>query len=319
MGLVNVGNQTNVRFGGSDLVFGGALHLSWSPLSRDFYVMSAAQQALLKGDLKSRVFTTVQAALNATTANRYDKVILVENYTDTVAAADSWSNLKAGTRIIGLGRGSTRPVITWTTANSTVLMSKADVSIENCILQMEPTTGTVNVGAPITVSAAGNAIVGCRINCGTDANNKVTIGITTTAGASDFVFDSNVVRGAALATCTTFLRCVGLANPRITYNDIICGTTAAAVGPVQELGTACTGINISNNRIQNNAASSTACITMDLASTTGWIADNYLRNMTDASVAHIVVTSGDVQLFLNKGVNNSNESEKITSLGTASV
>lgn len=319
MGLTNVGNQTNVRFGGNDLVLGGALHLSVSPLSRDFYVMTAAQQALLKGDLRSRVFTTVNAALNATTANRYDRVFLVENYTDTVAAASSWSNLKAGTRIIGLGRGSTRPTITWTTAASTVLLNKADVSIENCILQLEPTTGTVTVAAPITVSAAGNAIVACRINCGTDANNLVTIGITTTAGASDFIFDANIVRGAALATCTTFLRCVGLANPRITNNDIICGTTAAAVGPIQELTTACTNINVANNKIQNNAASSTACITMDLAATTGWINDNYLRNMTDGSVAHIVVTSGDVQMYLNKGVNNSNESEKITSLGVASV
>jgi len=30
------------------------------------------------------------------------------------------------------------------------------------------------------------------------------------------------------------------------------------------------------------------------------------------------VTSGDVQLFMNKGVNNSNEAEIITSLGLAS-
>lgn len=317
MGLANVGNQTSVKFGGNDLVLGGALHISMSPAGRDFYVLSATQKTLLKGDVSARSFTTLNAALNATTANRYDRVYIAENFTDVAALADSWSNLKAGTRIIGLGRGSTRPTITWTTATSAVLMSKADVSIENCILQMEPTTGTVTVATPIVVSAPGNAIVGCRINCGTDANNKVGIGITCTAAAPDFILDATVVRGAALATMTTFLRLNGQANPRITGNDIICGTTVAAVGPIQELTAACTGIDISGNRIQNNAAGSTACITMPLAATTGWINDNRLRNMTDGSVAHIVVTSGDVQLDNNKGVNNSNETAIL--LGVASV
>lgn len=307
MGLPNVGNQTDVHYGGSDLVLGGVLHLNTSPLGRDFYVMSAAQQTFLKGDQRSRSFTTVNAALNACTAGRYDRVFLVEGFTDTIAAADGWSNLKAGTRIIGLGRGSQRPIITWTVAGSTALLSKADVSLENLILQMEPTTGTVNVAAPITVSAAGNAIVGCRINCGTDANNKVTIGITTTAGATDFTFDANFVKGAALATMTTFLRLVGTDNSVITNNRITCGTTAAAVGPIQELTTACTNLFIDNNVVHNNAASSTACITAALAATTGTISRNYCRNMTDASNAQIVVTSGDVQLFENRGVNNSNE------------
>ena len=317
MGLPNVGNQTNVRFGGSDLVLGGALHIAESPMGHDFYVMTAAELTYLKGDLRSRAFTSVNAALNATTSGRYDRVFVCEGYTESITGANQWSNLKSGTRIIGLGRGSQRPQFLWTTAGSTITLNVADVSIENCILGLEPTTGTVTVAAPITVSAAGNAIVGCRINTGTDANNKVTIAITTTAGATDFVFDNNVVRGAAAATMTTFLRCVGLANPRITNNDIICGTTAAAVGPIQELTTACTGIYINENWIQNNGSGATACITMGLASTTGWISNNKCRNMTDASNAQIVVTSGDVQLFNNLGVNNSNETGIL--LGTPSV
>src|SRR6185369_560361 len=105
----------------------------------------------------------------------------------------------------------------------------------------EPTTGSVNVAAPITVSAAGCSIANCRINCGTDADNKVTIGVTV-SGAADFQFTGNQVRGAAAATCTTFLRLTNSANPVVQNNDIVCGTTAAAVGPIQVLTTACTGI-----------------------------------------------------------------------------
>lgn len=317
MGLLNQGNRTRLGLGSGGLILDGGLHLSRSPSGRDFYVMTSAQLALVKGDVKSRSFTSVNAALNACVANNGDKVYVAEGYTESIAAADSWSNLKAGVQIIGCGEGTNRPTFTWTIATSTVLITKAGVKIENCILQMEPTTGSVNVAAPITVSAAGFQMLGCRINCGTDANNKVTIGITTTAAANDLVFVGNVVRGAALATCTAFLRIVGGANALIAFNDIICGTTSAAVGPISELTTACTGIDISYNRIQNNAASSTACITAALASTTGWIYQNFCRNMTDGSNAQIVVTSGDVQLWDNKGVNNSNETAIL--LGTASV
>ena len=317
MGLANVGNQTNVRFGGSDLVLGGALHIAESPLGHDYYVMSNAELTFLKGDLRSRAFTDINAALNATTAGRYDRVFLCEGYTASVGAANAWTNLKSGTRIIGLGRGAQRPQITWTTNLSTVLMNQPDVSIENCILGFEPTTGGVVVGAPMTISASGCAIVGCRINTGTDAANKVNIAITCTAAANDLVIDSNTVRGGPLATMVTFLRLNGNSNVRVVQNDMICGTTAAAVGPIQVLGAGCPGLFIENNYIQNNAASSTACISVGLAGTTGWIANNKCRNMTDGSNAQIVVAGADVQLFNNSGVNNSNETGIL--LGVPSV
>jgi hypothetical protein len=316
MGLQNLGNQTNVRFGGSDLVLGGALHIAESPLGHDYYVMTAAELTYLKGDLRSRAFTDINTALNTTTSGRYDRVFITEGYTGTVGA-NAWSNLKQGTRIIGLGRGATRPQLLWTGTTSSVLLNVSDVSLENLILGLEPTTGGVTVTAPFTVSAAGCAIVSCRINCGTDAANKVGIGITTTAAATDFTFDSNIVRGAALATMTTFLRLTGANNARVTQNDFICGTTAAAVGPIQALTTASTGLFVDNNWIQNNAAASTACISVGLASTTGWISNNKCRNMTDGSNAQIVVAGSDVQLFNNLGVNNSGESG--IPIGTPSV
>jgi hypothetical protein len=317
MGMLNVPNRTRLGLGSGGIILDGSLHINRSPFAQEFHVMTATQMALVKGDVRDRCFTSVNAALNACVDNRGDKIFLAERYTESITGADQWSNGKIGVQIIGLGENANRPVITWTAAGSTVVLQKAGMKLENLILQMEPTTGTVTVAAPLTVQADGISIVGCRINCGTDANNKVTIAITTTAAATNLVFTGNLVRGAAAATMTTFLRCVGLANPIIAYNDIACGTTAAAVGPIQELTTACTGILIAENYIQNNATSSTACITMGLASTTGWIALNKLRNMTDASNAQIVVTSGDVQLWDNKGVNNSNETAIL--LGTASV
>lgn len=319
MSLLNQGNRTRLGLGSGGLILDASLHINRSPFARDFHVMTSAQQAALKGDLRTRSFTSINAALNACIDSYGDKIYVAERYTETVATADAWSNGKIGVQIIGMGEGANRPTITWSTATSTVILQKAGMKLENLILQLEPTTGTVNVAAPITVQAAGVSILGCRINCGTDANNKVTIGITTTAAATDFTFVGNKVRGAALATCTTFLRLVGVANAVITDNDIVCGTTAAAVGPIQALTTGCPGLLISRNWVHNNAAASTACITIGLAGTTGNLDNNYLRNMTDASVAHVVFAGADIQGFQNWGVNNTNENALVLILAGTSV
>jgi len=250
----------------------------------------------------------------------YGHVIFVmPGHAESITAADAAVLTGAATSfaIVGLGTGAGRPTFTWTASGSTWLFDTARTVIDNCVLQLEPTTGTVTVAAPITVSAAGCAIRNCKINTGTDANNKVTIGVTTTAAADGFVFEGNTVKGAALATMTTFLRIVGGTDIVIRNNRITCGTTSAAVGPIQNLTTAAVDAWIDNNVIHNNAASSTACITWALASSTGTISNNFCRNMTDASNAQIVVTSGDMQLFENRGVNNSNENG--ISLGTNSA
>lgn len=258
------------------------------------------------------------AALQGTTG-RGHVIFLLPGSSYSVDVAD-WASATAAASdfaIVGLGTGSARAALTWTISTSTWLLDTANVAIDGVRLNLEPTTGTVNVAAPFTVSAAGCAIRNCRIKAGTDANNKITIGITVTTGGDDFVFEDNHVTGAALATMTTFIRLTNVDAPVIRRNRIRCGTTAAAVGVIQELTTVCTNIDISNNILHNNAASSTACITAALASTTGDIYGNYCRNMTDGSNAQIVVTSGDVELFQNYGVNNSNETGIL--LGTPSA
>lgn len=293
----------------------------WQSISggNAFYVGTTAQIASISsnnGSIAGRSYTDMNSALGQCVSGRGDTIYVLPGYTENVTAT-SWSNATANdVTVVGMGRGSNRPSFTWTVAGSTIAPTGANFRITNCILGLEPTTGTVTVTAPLVFTTAGCSITNCKIATGTDSSNKVTIGITCTA-ATDFEFGNNVVRGAAAATMTTFLRLVNCANPYVHDNDIICGTTSAAVGPIQELTTACTGINISNNTVQNNATSSTACITMALASTTGWIASNFCRNMTDGSNAQIVVTSGDVQLFQNYGVNNSNETGIL--LGTPSV
>lgn len=300
-----------------------------------FYVHSSGASALnglppgMVGS-SDGFFQSVNVALAGCRAGRGDKIICLPGHAESIAAADAWSNLGSSTdvEIIGLGRGTNRPTFTWTVAGSTLLMDAANFRIRNCRLFLagaHATGSALTVAAPITVSAAGCGISQCSIWAGFEAARIVTIGITTTAAADYFHFggptetDGNVVRGNPLAVGTTFLQVVGGDSHLIANNDIVYGTSSAAVGPIRNLTTEATNVNIRDNQIQNNAASSTACLTWALANSTGWIVRNQCRNMLDGSFAHIVVTSGDMQLFLNNGVNNSNESNRVLFLGTASA
>jgi hypothetical protein len=268
--------------------------------------------------------TSVQLALNTCRSGRGDKIICLPGHTESITA-DAWSNLSTKTdiEVFCVPAGGNTATFTWTVAGSTLLMDAASFRIRNARMFMSgATAAALTVAAPITVSAADCQLTNCRMFAGFDVDNGVTIGVTTTAAADRFIFDDNVVRGSAAggaALTTTFLRVVGGDSIKIRRNDIICGTSAAAVGPIQNLTTEATNVEISDNKIQNNAASSTACITWALANSTGWIERNKCRNMTDGSFAHIVVTSGDMQLFGNEGVNNSNESNRVLFLGTASA
>ena len=283
-----------------------------SPGTEVFYVHNTP--SIFRADLAAETNTSILSALNQRDAARPGAVLVLEGHAESITAATAWS--KANTKIIFLGEGDDRGLVTFTAAASAITVGAANTRIINGRFQLEPTTGTVNVAAPFTFNSAGCAMTDNWFGAGTTANAKITIGITTTAGATRFAFERNTVRGAPLATMTTFLRLVGVESPRVVGNDIICGTTAAAVGPVQMLTTLSSNVVIAGNVIQNNAASSTACIT-GMANATGWVYDNYLRNMTDTSNAQIALTAAIWPEFSNLGVNN--VGERGIALGTASV
>src|SRR5262249_54267043 len=157
-------------------------------------------------ELAGRIFTTLNDALGQCRANKGDTVFALPGHAESISTADQMSNLVAGTKIMGVGVGNERPTFTWTVAAATFLFDVANVTISNCILLMDPGAGTVNVAAPITVSASGCGIYGCLIRMGTDANSKVTIGITTTAAGDEFTLAGNHIYGATAAEVTTMIQ-----------------------------------------------------------------------------------------------------------------
>lgn len=236
------------------------------------------------------VFTSLKDAVAGCRAGYGDIVYVLPGHAESIAAADYFGaltsgtrRLKAGTRIIGLGSGTMRPTFTWTAAGSTLLLDVADVLLSNLRLLMDPGAGTVNVAAPVTISAAGCVIDSCQIRMGTDANSKVTIGITTTAAADDLLLNELDIYGETAAECTTMVQFVGADRLRIKNVSVVGATSAVGVGVIRFLTTASTFIKIDGLTARNNKASSTAAIT-GMAAVSGE-ADNVAMNVLSGGAA----------------------------------
>jgi hypothetical protein len=189
---------------------------------------------------------------------------------------------------LGVGAGNLRPTFTWTAATATFLFDVANTRLANCRLFMagsRSSTTALAVAAPITVSAAGCAIVGCEIDFGVDADQIVTVGITTTAAGDDFVFQGNECIGATAAECTTFLRLVGADRAKILDNVITGATSNVVIGLVQFITTDSTFVRIERNHIRNNKAASSACVSVSAGATSssGWVNDLYMTVLDDAA------------------------------------
>lgn len=291
---------------------------------RTFWVCNRSGLKSGDGSSPEYPFSTLNAALAKCQAARGDTILIGPGHVETISSADQMSNLVSNVTIVGCGLGNQRPILRWTAATATFLFDQAGTVLKNCRLQMagDPdATTALTVAAPITVSAAGCAILGCDFNIGVDADQIITVGIAVTAAG--FEFARNRVFGAAAAEITaagTFIRLNAADRAYIHHNKITGALATDTDGLIETLTTASADIEISDNLFHSNGASSDTCIDMGAnIVVTGWLVRNFCRNMTDANNNQIVVTGTgvDVQLMDNFGINNSNERGLV--IGTASV
>lgn len=234
-----------------------------------YYVGSAATVAQL-GDvgagITGRTYTDVNTALRQCVDGRGDVVYVLPGYTESIAAANAWSNLTASdVTIIGMGRGTNRPTFTWTAAGSTVLMNRANFRIINCNLYLagvHAAGSALTVAAPITVSASGCEISDCQIFWGFDSDQIVNLGITTTAAADFFRFNRNYCYAETAAVPTTaFMQLTGADWMQMHDTKIQGPGAATSTGPLTFLTTASLGIDFRRCVINNQTASSTVAVT----------------------------------------------------------
>lgn len=261
------------------------------------------------------ILTTLNAALAYCRSGKGDVVYVLPGHTENVASADAMSNLVAGTQIIGCGTGAERPTFTWSIAGSTFLFDVANVKLTNCILNLEPGTGTVTVAAPITVSGAGCEISNCLIRTSTDANNKTTQGMTVTG--DDFRFIGNLVYGATAGECTAFMD-LNAAHRLVMIGNYIAGATSnVAVGLVRFVTAASLNVYLKDNVYINRKALSTCCVT-GLAAVSG-VSINESFNYLDAASLTPWLTSTGIMHFHRPTVTNTAGETGSEVVGTVSA
>lgn len=248
--------------------------------------------------LQDRLIASVQKACSYCVANRGDTVVVLQGHTETISGADGWSNMVAGTRVIGLGVGNNRPTITWSATASTMLLNDANCTLENLRLLLAPNAGSVTVTAAITASAAGVAIRRCYIEAGTTAARFTTTAITVASGADDFQFVSNECWGDVTATPTDFLLVnAAVKRSKIVGNNIQVATSATGHPPLVFATAAAVDVFVANNYIAHKLASSTVGI-LGIASLSG-VAFNNVLSIQAAGAATGITTPGNLTMFGN--------------------
>ena len=213
--------------------------------------------------------STINAAFAKCASGRGDIVYVLPGHAESLTAADSWSSLVAGTKVIGLGDlGADAPAFTWTATAATILADVANVRLQNLNLYMagplaSTTALTVTVG--IVGTAAGWKIIGCNINVAVDTDQLCTDAITLAAGCDDWTFANNEIWGGTTGTVTSVAVTTGAVDRlKIVGNDI----RACATAQLLDLSQAAITDNlILNNTMQNKLATTTAVIKPHATST----------------------------------------------------
>lgn len=265
------------------------------------YVHSGGAVSGMHASVESRLYTTLNEGLGQARASKGDVVYILPGHTEDVTGADQMSKLLAGTRIVGGGHGNLRPTLTWTAATSSFLLDVANVTIENCILELAADNSGVSVTAPITVSAAGCGIYGCRVQFGYDTDDLATIGVTTTAAADDFTIGRCFFHGATAAEVTTAIRLIGADRFHMFDTYVDGATSSTTVGVLQMLTTASTQVLVERCGFVNRKALSVHAAT-GMAAATGLFRDCFFGILDTATLAGLE-TEGDL-MFHNCTTSN---------------
>jgi hypothetical protein len=249
--------------------------------------------------IAGRTFSDVNTALGQCVAGRGDVVYVLPGYTENIGVG-AWSNAVNDVRIIGLGHNTNRPTFTWTATGSQIAVSAANFSLQNCVLNLAGTASTSTTKA-IVFTATGSIIDNCYIVAGAAGGSQVaTIAIEYGTGADKATFSNNEVNAPTDAACVSCVKIVAAVDRFRMFNNIMdVGMSATGAGLVT-MTVAPTNVWIANNIMRNGIASSTKAF-VGVASATGYVESNRLYITSATGGAAAGGTFGSLQLNANVG------------------
>lgn len=192
-----------------------------SDMPQMFFVDSAVGSDSNDGRSPREPLDTIDAAVGKCTASRGDIIVVMPGHTETVIAAAGLALDVAGITIIGLGRGSLRPTIDFTTVvGASMTVTAANIAMDNFLF----TGGVDALTNPIHIQAADFSLTNFTTR---DVTGQATDFILTT-DAADRLFISNWRHeGAAAAGADTAISIVGC-DDIVVENFWIYGNFAVA-------------------------------------------------------------------------------------------
>lgn len=254
-------------------------------------------------------FSTIQKAIDSCTAARGDVIMVMPGHAETVSATNFALN-KAGVAIVGLGRGSNRPTLTFGAAAATVTVSAANCSVAN-ILHVG---GFADTAVCYTLTTAKDfCLESCEFRDASSILNLVkVIDTNTTANAADgLTVVNNRVYSLATTAGTTMINIDGTMDRLTVMDNFYCGAvlnnTAALI---EHNAVNATNVQVGRNKIYRpNTDTATGAIVVKTTATvnTGMVHENFVGCLDAAGI--ILFTSGSdyapIQNFVTGAVNAS--------------
>lgn len=269
------------------------------------YVSNAAVDYSSDPYISNNKVATLAAGLARCRSGFGDYVVVLPGHSESVTDSTMLANLVAGTRIVGIGHGSMRPVFRWTATGSKWSLNKADVLIAGLNLRLEGANGVVKA---IEVTAASSVICFNKIQVASGATSKSTIALEYGAGADDFELIGNQFHGTETHNVTDGVKIVSaVLGGRIENNEMIFSATAA--NGLIDYTAAALRQRIIGNYIYNTHTASSVGLLFGAVAVDGICADNRVGcintgALTSGTVAIKIGAGCLVKFFENYGVND---------------
>lgn len=247
-----------------------------------------------KGTFQSP-FNTIAYAITQCVANRGDMIMVKAGHTETVSDATTFAANVAGVAVIGLGSGSLRPTITFSTANTaTIPVSVDNFAFKNIVFK----ANFLSIAAPITVSTGKwLAVEDCRFEDNSSILNFLNIVKSTGAAntADGLTFSNNVVKNLGVTSNNTTI---------LTANDIDSLTMKGnylkwavqnntAIGIIVTAGVLTNLICTDNMGYRpNTTTAGGSLINVGGTTSTGIVARNYVQTLTTTTDLLFTTTVG---------------------------
>lgn len=246
-----------------------------------FYVDSVTGSNGNVGKDPSLPKASIDNAIGSCTANKGDIIVVMPGHTETVTAAAGVALDVAGVTIIGLGSGTNRPTVNFTTA----VGASFKVTANNCTVKNILFTGGIDaLTNPIHVDAADFHLLDCTYR---DVTGQATDVILTTANANRMLIQNFKYDGATAAGTNAGIAIVG--GDGITIDGLIMDGNFAVAG-IDVRTTATTDLQIQNVKFRTRNA-----------------ADIFLKDTVTASTGQI-----GPNIYLQLQDNAANITESIT-------